>query len=307
MPDTPTLDVIIVNWNTRELLARCLASLEKFPPAVPYTVWVVDNGSQDGSAAFVREQFPAVQLIENAHNAGFARASNQAIRASAADLILLLNSDAEVTAGSLPVMLAWMADRPKVGALGPKLVNPDGTFQASYARFPTIWSELTLLTGLARWTLGPHAPSPRPVAGEGPGLVDWVAGAALLVRRSAIEQVGLLDENYLMYSEETDWCWRLHRAGWEVWYLPPAVVIHVGGASSRQLGTEMQQRLYAAKLRFFRMSYGRGYAGIARFLLVLALLVRSAGWGLLSPVSPKARRRLPRDIAVLRRLMGWGS
>lgn len=304
MPDTPTLDVIIVNWNTRELLARCLASLEKFPPVVPYTVWVVDNGSQDGSAAFVREQFPAVQLIENAHNAGFARANNQAIQLSRSDFVLLLNSDAEVHSGSLDTLIDVLASHPAAGIVSPMLLNPDGSFQASFARFPNLWSELCLITRLAQWSVGPNAPSPSPVFNEVAHRVEWVPGTAVMTRRTAIDEVGGLDEHYFMYSEDTDWCWRMSSGGWDVWYAPDAKVTHIGSASSNPSSPERYVRLYAGKLQFLTRAYGTGYGLIARLVLIIAVIARCALWAATRPLpglnGALAYSRWKKDAALLR-------
>ncbi len=285
------LSVIVVNWNTRDLLSACLTSLFAHPPAGLFEIWVVDNASHDGSAALVRQQFPTVHLIENSANLGFAAANNQAIRASTGRHVLLFNSDALAQPGALSAMLRFLDEHPAVGALGPQLVNRDGSFQASYARFPTLLSELSLLTGLARWWLGPYAPSPRPVPGEQPHAVDWVAGAALLVRRAAIEQVGLMDEGYFLYSEETDWCWRLGRGGFPVWYLPQVQIIHQAGASSQQQSARSYGLLYASKLRFFSQHYGAAATWALRAAFFVSAALRLALWRALLILPARAAKR----------------
>lgn len=277
-----SLSIIIVNWNTCALLTDCLNAIGAHPPSAPVEVWVVDNASADGSADRVRAQFPEIKLIENRENRGFARANNQAVVQCSGDYILFLNSDAFVQADTLNAMLALMEAQPGIGALGPRLLNPDGSFQASYAKFPTLWSEWALLTGLARWTVGSYAPSPRPTPGERAHAVDWVPGAALMVRRATLAQVGNLDEAYFMYSEETDLCWRMRQAGWEVWYLPEAVVTHIGGASSRQRSTESYIQLYRSKLRFLRRAYGGSYAALAQVVLFVTVALRYGLWVCLS-------------------------
>jgi len=300
------LSIIIVSWNTRDLLATCLASIYSSPPPGEFDVWVVDNASTDGSPALVHERFPQVRLIENEKNLGFAAANNQGLRASRGRYALLLNSDAAAPPGALGAMLRFMDEHPQAGAAGPKLVNPDGSFQASFARFPTLRSEFGLLTGLARWSIGPYAPSPRPQPGETARRVDWVAGAALIVRREAIEQVGLMDESYFLYSEETDWCWRLWRGGWPVWYLPEVEVVHHAGASSRQRSVQTYGLLYESKLRFFARHYG-GWAAAALRVGLLAFgalrLVVSLGLQIL-PVQagwrPRWRQRAEQERALVR-------
>lgn len=285
------LSVIIVNWNTRELLAACLTSLYEHPLDGQGEVWVVDNASQDGSAALVRQRFPQVRLIENTTNRGFAAANNQAIQASTGRYVVLFNSDALALPGTLNSLVRFLDAHPAVGAVGPMLLNRDGSFQASYAKFPTLLSELSLLTGLAKWWLGPYAPSPRPRPDEQPHQVDWVAGAALMVRRAAIDRVGLLDEGYFLYSEETDWCWRLAQGGYPVWYLPQVQVIHQHGASSQQQSARSYGLLYQSKLRFFARHYGAVPAGALRLIFLAGAALRLFIWHGLALVRPAKRPR----------------
>ena len=240
------LSIVIISWNTRDLLAACLTSLRTYPPDGDHEIVVVDNASRDDSTAMVRRDFPHVHLIENPTNVGFAAANNQALALCRGRYVLLPNSDTEVTPGALSALVRFMEQHAQAGVVAPTLVNPDGSFQASYARFPTFVSEFLLITRLARWLSGPYAPSPRPRPHEAAHPVDWAAGAALLVRRAAIDQVGGLDAGYFMYSEETDWCWRLWRHNWQVWYLPAVKVIHHGGASSRQRALGARIRRTAA-------------------------------------------------------------
>lgn len=288
------LSVVIVSWNTRELLAECLASIEAYPPLGEVEVIVVDNASQDGSAEMVARRFPTVRVIANATNVGFPAANNQAIEASTGRYVLLLNSDAAVLPGALDTMLCFMDAQPKVGALGAKLLNPDGSFQASYANFPSLATELFLMTGASRILIGPYAPSPRPRPNEAARPVDWVGGAAMLVRASALASVGLMDEGYFLYSEETDWCWRFWQAGWEVWYVPDAAVIHHGGASTRQVSAPSYYRLYASKVRFFGKAYGlraaRRFSALVRVMASLRLSLWTALAAL--PHRPQARQAL---------------
>ena len=299
------LSIIILSWNTRDLLARCLASIDAYPPAGDFEVIVIDNASADGSAALVRERFPAARLIVNETNVGFARGNNQGLRAAHGALALLLNSDTRVTPGALEEMTTFLENNPRAAVVAPKLLNPDGSFQASYAGFPTYWSEVALMTGLARHTIGPHAPSPDPVPGEGPRRVDWVAGAALMVRQAVVTSVGGLDESFFFYSEETDWCRRMHAAGYEVWYLPDAEVIHVGGASAQLCSLESYLRLYKGKVHYFRRAYG---ISAARRLAATIKVVAAARIAVRSVTTPfrareaqlQDRTKLGYDVALLR-------
>ncbi len=301
----PLVSVIVVSWNTRELLRACLDSIYAQPPDGPFDVWVVDNASADGSPAMVRERFPQAHLIENATNRGFAAANNLGLRQSRGRYALLLNSDAEATPGALTAMARFMDEHPRAGAAGPKLLNPDGSFQASYARFPTLLSELALLTGTARWWQGPYAPSPRPQASEQARPVDWVAGAALIVRRAAMDEVGLMDERYFLYSEETDWCWRLGRGGWPVWYLPRVEIVHHAGASSQQRSVQTYALLYEGKLRFFAQHYGPWAAGGLRLGLLTLGGLRLLAWLVLQGLPartdrPRWQRRAEQERALVR-------
>ena len=301
-----SLSIVIVNWNTRDLLFRCLVSVFANPPHTSFEVIVVDNASHDQSVEMVRQHFPQVRLIASDINAGFARSNNRGIAVSQGRYILLLNPDTEVPVSALSRMVQFMETHQQVGVIGPKLVNPDGSFQASYAKFPTLFSEFSLMIGLARRVLGPYAPSPRPTPGEQPRSVDWVAGAALMARRASLEQVGLLDEDYFLYSEETDWCWRFWQNGWQVWYLPDVSVMHIGGASSRQRSVNSYVRLYAAKVLFFSKSYGAIQARCLRFMFFSVSAARLLTWYIIDRLADQLGRkrknaeRIEQERALLR-------
>jgi hypothetical protein len=303
--------IIVVNWNTRDQLAACLQSIEFSLTATrlaPVETFVVDNASSDGSAEMVRDRFGWVQLIVNDTNVGFARANNQALRLSAGEFVLLLNSDTLLPSNALPQLIEFLQQNPPVAAVAPKLINSDGSFQASYAAFPTFFSELWLITKLARLISGPYAPSPRPRSNESARSVDWVAGAALLLRRAAIDQVGGLDEKYFFYGEETEWCWRLRLAGGQVWYLPQVSITHYGGASSRQSSIESYAQLYFSKVQFFQTAYGLTAAHRLRIMLSVVAMCRFAVWLLISvPLALFGRdqfvhRRLQQERALLKKI-----
>lgn len=284
------LSVLIVNWNTKDALADCLQALPEAVASVPSETIVVDNGSSDGSPEMVRAQFPWVRLIENEENVGFVRATNQAIAASRGTYLLLLNSDTIAPPGSLARMVSFMKHHPDAGAVAPKLVNPDGSFQASYARFPTLVSESLSAFGLNRRLWGPYHPSPPPRPDEAPHPVDWAPGACLLFRRSVIEAVGPLDEEFWMYSEDTDLCYRIHRAGWKVYYLPEVEIVHLGGASSRQCRPESVACLYGSKVRFFRKHYGPMPAVLLGVAVAAAYAVK-AGLACMAYPFPNRRKQ----------------
>ncbi len=295
------LSVLIVNWNTRNVLAACLRAIpEAVAPLASETI-VVDNRSTDGSPEMVRANFPWVRLIENGENVGFVRATNRAIAESRGDYLLLLNSDAIAPPGSLARMVSFMRDHSDAGAVAPKLVNPDGSFQASYARFPTLLSESLSAFGLNRYLWGPHHPSPPPHPDEEPHPVDWAPGACLLLRRSAVEAVGPLDEGFWMYSEDTDLCYRIHRAGWKVYYLPDVKIVHLGGASSRQCRPESVARLYGSKIRFFRKHCGPLQAALLALAVAAAYGVK-AGLACFAYPFPHRRKQARTQLRTSRRV-----
>lgn len=256
--------IIIANWNARDLLDQCLRSVYAAVSDVHFEVIVVDNGSTDGSVAMVREQFPDVRLIRNQENRGFAQANNQGMGISTGRYVLMLNNDTIVSPGAIEQMVRFMDAYPNLGALGAELRNSDGSLQPSWAQFPSLLSEMS----------GRNFRVRRPFADGRAYLVDWVGGACLMVRRQVIEQVGLLDECLFMYSEETDWCYRMAQAGWQIGYLPGASVLHFGGASSRQEDTRMLCELYKSKLYFFHKHHGANRRQILRTGMLLLTLLK---------------------------------
>lgn len=266
----PDLSVIIVNWNVRDLLRRCLHSILANVPGGQLEIIVVDNGSTDGSVEMVRTEFPMVRLIANPDNRGFPAANNQGLEVARGRYVLLLNPDTEVVGDALATMAAFADAHPDVGIVGPQLLNPDGSVQSSRRRFPT------LLTALFESTwLQPYAPRrllehyyvlDRP--DDEVQDVDWVTGAALMARREAAEQVGPLDEGFFMYSEELDWCRRFREAGWRVVYLPTARIVHHVGKSSEQVLPARHIHFQTSKVRYFRKYYGPATAEVLRLFLL---------------------------------------
>jgi hypothetical protein len=256
------VSVVVVNWNTCDLLAQCLASVAETTDAAQVEVVVIDNASTDGSLAMVRDRFPAARLIANSDNVGFGRANNQAAEVSRAPYFLLLNSDALLLPRTLASMLELAGSEPRAAAVGARLCNPDLSFQASYNRFPNLWRQLLILSGAGRRLWRRSYPSYGPATERGPQRVEWVGGACMLLRAEAFMAVGGFDPGYFMYGEEMDLCYRLRQAGWEVWYHPAAVAIHHGGGSQTGGGVELQSMLYRSTMRFFRTHYGRQYAAL---------------------------------------------
>lgn len=281
----PDLSIIIVNWNVRELLRRCLASISNTQSPIPTSeIIVVDNASSDGSAEMVRNEFPHVRLIANTTNRGFTGGNNDGLAQARGRYVLLLNPDTEVVGDALATMVAYADAHPQVGALGPQLLNPDGSVQSSRRRFPTLATALFESTWLQ--PLAPRGVLERYYAldlpDDQPAEVDWVTGAALLVRREAMEQVGMLDEGFFMYSEELDWCRRIKAAGWQIVYLPAAQIIHHVGKSSEQVVPQRHIYFQTSKVRYLRKHHGALAAELLRVCLlamyIWQLMLEAAKW-----------------------------
>ena len=292
------LSVIVVNWNTCRLLEACLQSVEADRQGLAVDVLVVDNGSSDGSVELVRERFPAVEVIANASNRGYAAANNQGVARARGRYVLLLNSDAEVEPEALRTLVAYADEHPEAGVIGPKLLNPDGTLQPSGGRFPTPASTVASLLGLNRLTGRPRYGTRRDY--NVPAEVDEVSGAAMLIRRDVISQIGGLDEGFAWGYEDIDFCLRARRAGWRVQYVPAARVVHQWGASQRLAPAPTILKAIAGRRRYFEKHYGRFTASLvmlATYLSHLARLMIFALGGLRSRV---LRERARTELAVLR-------
>ncbi len=255
----PTISIVIVSFNTRDLLRACLQSLAGC--TLPLHIIVVDNASADGSADMVRIEFPNVCLLALPENVGFAAGTNVGLRSVSQDYVLLLNPDTIVQSDAIEAMVKFLEAHPRVGLVGPRLLNPDGTPQPAAFRFPTLgMTTLDLfppgevLPGRLYNSWG-HGRYPQEGASAEPFPIDHPLGACMLVRREVIEQVGMLDEQFFMYAEEVDWCYRIRQAGWAIWQVPAARVTHVGGAATRQFRSRMLVALYESRLRFFRKHY----------------------------------------------------
>lgn len=223
------LAIVIVNYNSSEDLARCLASLRTHPPACAHAVVVVDNASRDPGLAAVREAHPDVYWLMSSENVGYARGVNRGIAAAAADYHLILNPDIVVLPGSLDALLAFADARPKAGIVGPQLLNEDGSIQDSCRRFYTFRTLLLRRTPLGRLVQNARSVREhlmRDFDHRSERAVDWVLGGCMLVRRQAMERTGLLDERFFLYLEDVDWCYRMWQAGWDVLYTPEARFVH---------------------------------------------------------------------------------
>jgi GT2 family glycosyltransferase len=297
----PALDVVIVAYRCEALLRDCLASLLEHPASAGMQIHVVDNASGDGTADVVAREFPGVELTRLRENRGFAAANNLAIRSARAPNVLVLNPDTRVTAGALDTLVAVLDSRPKVGICGPRLERPDGTFDHAARRsFPTPLSALGHFTGVGRrLDRGTLAAYRAPEVTSGP--VDAVNGACMLIRRSALDEVGMFDEGYWMYMEDLDLCYRFAEAGWVTWYEPAATVIHVkagtsGSIRSRRLNYAFHYGMY----RFYRTHYAPRRSRLVNAAVYAGIGVKlalSAARGALRGLAAKRRRQLPASAA----------
>jgi GT2 family glycosyltransferase len=277
------LSVVIVSWNTRDLLRQCLDCLKQEVGCDVASgncqVFVVDNNSHDGSAQMVKADHAWVKLIANDANLGFAKANNQAIKLTNSEYVLLLNPDTEVEPGAIKTLLQFIEPRPECGVVAPQLLNSDGSVQRSCREFPTFAGMCYELIGLTKLfpkneTFGRYKMLDWNHDDE--RQVDQPEGACLLIRRSLLDQVGLLDEGYFMLFEEVDWCYRVKRAGWQIWFTPTARVKHHYGQSIKQVKTKMILSSHRGLFRFWQKHYqgNRWYlSGIAYLgLMTLAYL-----------------------------------
>jgi GT2 family glycosyltransferase len=263
----PSLAIVIVSFNCREPLRQCLSGLQV--GGTLSRVVVIDNASTDGTAEMIRQDFSSALLVANAENRGFAAACNQGIRATTEEFVLLLNPDTLPEATGLRALLQTMIDQPTIGACGPRILNPDGTLQRSCRRFPTLgvilcaelgWQEPYRMSGWAHDTTRE---------------VDQLMGSCLLLRRAALEQVGLLDERFFLYFEEVDLCWRLKRAGWRVLFVSQASVVHLGGQSSAADRSAALRHRYRSLFEFYRKHFPRWQLPLLRGAVQLGALLRA--------------------------------
>ena len=266
------LSIVIVSYNVRDLLQRCLNALRS--ETLKLETFVVDNASSDGSAAMVREKFPAVHLIANTENRGFAAANNQAFPQTRGRYVMMLNPDTEVQAGALDLLVRFMDTHPRAGACGGKLVYGDGSLQHSAFAFPML-AQILLDFFPLNWRLTNSRLNGRyPMtwyARDEPFQVDHPLGADFLVRRETAEQVGWLDDQFFIYCEEIDWAMRIKRAGWQIWCVPQAVIVHHEAQSTRQFRDAMFVELWRARWRLFHKHYSPWFRWAAKQIVRLGL------------------------------------
>jgi GT2 family glycosyltransferase len=296
---TTGVDIIIVNWNTERLLFDCLASLyehinPQLPPGWELCVTVVDNASVDGSVEMVKQKFPQIRLIINQENLGFAAANNLAFASSAMSYFLLLNSDTLVKENSFKAIFEFALSHSQAGVVAPCLYNGDGSVQVYPWVFPSPLANFANLLELYRFRslydkLFPDQFSTDAITA--PKSVDKVSGACMLVKQEVYEQIGGLDANFFFYSEEVDWCYRIKQMGWQVWFVPMAAVVHLGGQSSKKVPYQQVVWFHEGYLRFYRKHYSFVHYMLHSLAMRLATLVKIVVLlGLLPFSSPEKRQ-----------------
>jgi len=278
---TPDLSICLLTREARALLRDCLHSIAEHTRAITYEIIVVDNGSRDGTRDMLHAEFPHVRVIANEQNAGFTRASNQAIRASAGRYVLLLNNDTLILPDAFDRLVAFADAHPEIGVVSPQVLNRDGTLQKQCRRsFATPWDLFCYFSGLAtlfprsRW-FGRYLMTYMPADATYPA--DAVSGSCMLIRRAVLDQIGLLDERFFAYQEDTDFCFRARQAGWQVYYFHEARIIHFGGqGGSRVEPYRSIIEWHKSYFRYYRKNLARRYFFLFNWFYYLVMLLKLA-------------------------------
>lgn len=275
------LSIIIVNYNTEDLLRRCLSAVDDRNHQFPIETLVVDNGSRDGSVSMVRRDFPSVRLIENEENMGFARANNIGLEVARGDYILMLNSDTKVLGDALCKLVTFLNSHPEAAVVSGRLVYPDFSDQGVARTFPTplnaLFGRRSILTKLfpnnkysKRYMVSRQNQSGEPFE------VDWVSGACLMARKTVVEEVGRLDDGFFMYWEDADLCYRIKQKNWKIYCVPEAVVIHYEGKSSLgKNGSRLIIEFNKSVYRYYRKHYIKNFFGLKNLVAVSGLTART--------------------------------
>jgi len=279
----PRLSIVIVSWNVRELLSRCLSSVITYGPSGTQII-VVDNASSDGSADLVQQKYPTVEVIKNSRNVGFAAGTNQGLAVATGEFILLLNPDTEIRDDAISPLIDFLTTQQRVAAIGPELLNPDSTHQVSVRRFPQLRDQFFVLMKMRR--LERFIPALRRYYAEPPAgtpiAVDQIMGAAMLIPRAALTALGPLDDGFPNWFEEVDWCRRAHARGWRIMYAPISQVVHHGGSSFNQILSIAKHRwMLRGLLRYARRWWPTWQypivlvlAGVSYLLTVLQTIIK---------------------------------
>ena len=283
------LSIIIVNWNSKHYLESCIESISNSKSNVNFEIIVIDSGSFDGCDAIVK-QFPSVRFIQSKKNVGFARANNEAFNISSGRNILFLNPDTEIVAGAIDVLFNAIEARPDAGVVGPKILNSNGTIQTSCVRaFPNILNQIldteilmTRFSSFKLWGMTPRLEKMAMISS-----VEAISGACLMVKRTIFKNIGLFSVEYFMYSEDIDLCYKIKKAGWNIYYVPDALIVHHGGGSSEQnnISQFANVMMVESRWRYFRKNrsvlYGRTYRFTVFSMSILRIVIILLIWPIL--------------------------
>jgi len=303
------LSIIIINWNTKQLLLNCIASVYSTVHHLSYEIFVVDNGSADGSLEAVSERYPRVKLIASKINLGFAKANNLAIKKMSGKYAVLLNSDTILKQTSLEKTYDFLERHPRVGMCGLQLLNEDGSKQNSAGNFPTLLSEFASKKLIHVFFPEKYSQvfSPKKKDVNGFVSVDFIVGACMIARKAAIDEVGMLDEDYFFLYEEVDWCFRMKKSEWLVYYLPELEIYHLGGQSMKNINFRARVESWRSRYLFFEKScelstparYGLLFLGILQNAYQFLLYI------LLNVVTLFAFKRLRKRLVMFAYLLLW--
>jgi len=286
------VSVIVVAWNVKRLLQDCLDSVVAQTKDVDYEIIYVDNASEDGSVEMVRQRFPDVRIIENSQNNGFIKANNQGIEVARGRYVLLLNSDTLVLDNAIAKTVVFADAHPEAAVVGCRVLNPDRTLQRTCFMYPSLLNMFLSATYL--YKLFPRSKffgRERMTwwAFDDVREVETVCGCFSLVRRKAIDQVGMMDPTYFVYGDDPDWCYRFRKAGWRVLFTPDAQIIHYGGQNTRQMARTFRWQLEGSTLIFMRLHRQRWMFPIARLLTALFFLIRVPYWSIVGALRKDRR------------------
>lgn len=295
------LSVVIVNWNAKKLLIDCLASVFKTVKNVSMEIWLVDNGSADGSVDAVRRKYPSVNIVQNQKNMGFAAANNQAFSKTKGRYILLLNTDTVLTEGAVEAIYNFMEQHPGAGMACGQLLNQDGSKQNSFANFPCL-PALVLGESLLQLLFPKKYPNKQRVKAL-PMKVDSCIGACMMVRSNAVKAVGKLDESFFFFFEETDWALRMKLSGWEIWLVPSARIFHFQGQS---VGHDIRSRVLFYRSRYIYFNkWHKNIYGLIRGIIFARLLI-NAGMNLIGFAGTLGMHAdIRRKLDVYAKLIAW--
>jgi GT2 family glycosyltransferase len=301
MDESVDISIIIVNWNTEELLLECVSSIKQDTNNYKVEIIVVDNASKDGSAQALKDFHPDVRLIQNRENLGFAKANNIGIKLSSGKYVCLVNSDVELRKDCLATMYNYMNKNPQIAVLGPKVYYPDMSSQVSCTNSPSIWNNFCEASGLQR--IFPHS---KIFSGEYMRYyhhnavlkVDSLVGCFLMVRREAFDQVGLLDERFFIYAEEVDWCKRFRNTGWDIVFLPDASVIHHDASSASKDPLRFSTELIKSQIKYWKKHRSKFAVIIYLLIIIMKHGVRLILGSVLYIAEPSKRTEITKRLSI---------